>query len=247
MTFGINCVSKLATVMLLNKKIAHLNLRFNILKDAGASVLGQVLQRTESLIHLDISQNCLLPKGCASLLRSLLKNNSVCSLALGNYENTNKNRLGEEGLEALVQLLVRSSILMFLDIRSLVLGQKGTTRLSRGLKASRNLVYLNLSKNEITSASMTELVQALNKHQLADLDLSQNAINDSGVACLSRIFLSSSTALLRLNLSCCRMTSNGALQLFDAVSTSELQELNISRNFLKTPPAFWWAPVQKCL
>ena len=46
MNFGINCVDKLASIMLTNKKIAHLDLRFNLLKDAGASALGQVLERT---------------------------------------------------------------------------------------------------------------------------------------------------------------------------------------------------------
>ena len=63
----------------------------------------------------------------------------------------------------------------------MVLQDSGLTLLCKGLKVSKNLAYLNISKNEITDTRMTDLIEALKNNDLADLDISKNAIGDAGV------------------------------------------------------------------
>jgi len=79
-----------------------------MLKDEGVSKLCAGISHSRSLVYLNISQNCLTPKGMANIFGSLIGNNSICSLSVGNEGSYNWNRLGKVGASALNDLLKKN-------------------------------------------------------------------------------------------------------------------------------------------
>lgn len=76
-----------------------------------------------------------------------MKNNSVCSLRIGNSNNSLKNKVGEDGIDKLEQLLKTTNIMSLLDLRNLQINDYWVIKMSEGLYMNNCLSYLNLSKN----------------------------------------------------------------------------------------------------
>lgn len=95
-----------------------------MLRDTGIKILAKALINTKSIVHLDICQSMITPKGFKDLFRAMLKNESITSIEVGNPGNINRNRIGKEGTKELVHLLQHNHLLQFLDIRGLTLGDQ---------------------------------------------------------------------------------------------------------------------------
>lgn len=50
----------------------------------------------------------ITPKGFKKLFKAMLVNESIIALSIGNPGNTNRNRIGQKGTQALVNLLEQS-------------------------------------------------------------------------------------------------------------------------------------------
>ena len=95
------------------------------------------------------------------MFKSLIGNNSLISLNLGNIENINKNKVGLKAVPSLNEYLKSSTVLTFLDLRSTLLADKGLELLCEGLKDNKTLLVLNISKNDITADGMEPFAETL--------------------------------------------------------------------------------------
>ncbi len=82
---------------------------------------------------------------------SVAKSTSICSLSVGNEGSTNRNRIGALGAKSLSNLLQRNQLISLLDIRNLNIGVEYLQIMAEGIAKSNSLVYINLSRNEVTA------------------------------------------------------------------------------------------------
>lgn len=95
---------ELAKIMHVNG-FARLNIRENMLRDSSIKILATALIKNKTIVHLDICQSMITPKGFRALFKALLKNESITSIVIGNPNSVNRNRIGREGTQALANLL----------------------------------------------------------------------------------------------------------------------------------------------
>ena len=94
--------------------------------------------------------------------------------------------------------------------------------------SSGQLTSLNLSQNLITSEGITQFCQIIKFSpavRLRHLDLSQNLLGDEGAEAIAS-FLSQNATLLRLFITDCGVTDQGANQILSALRTNKtLQQM----------------------
>jgi hypothetical protein len=73
------------------------------------------------LVHLNIMQNHVSYLGAQILFQSLLNNNSLVSLNLGNNDAQMRNHIGPKGAKYLKELLISNKFLVFVDVSGNVL------------------------------------------------------------------------------------------------------------------------------
>ena len=139
------------------------------------------VKKSTEIVHLDLTQNNLSAKSAKRVFKSLMSNQSVISLRIGNTENDMKNKLGVIAVPKLNSFLRQSQILTFLDLRSTNLTDAGIELLSEGLVDNKTILYLNLSKNDITCSGMEPFAPILPKTAITELDLSMNPLGNNGV------------------------------------------------------------------
>lgn len=66
----------------------------NLLGDEGAKILVKAIAKSKSVVHLDLSSNCITHKGAKKIATCLLPNCSLISLKLGSIDGINKNKVG---------------------------------------------------------------------------------------------------------------------------------------------------------
>mmetsp|Transcript_24080 Transcript_24080/g.32290 ORF Transcript_24080/g.32290 Transcript_24080/m.32290 type:complete len:279 (+) Transcript_24080:141-977(+) len=104
---------------------------------------------------------------------------------MGNAENVNKNRLSVLAVPKLNELLQKSKIMQFLDLRSTNLTDAGLAMLVEGLPFCSTLFNLNIAKNDITSSGMEKFAPILHRTAISELDISLNPLGNNGVRCLA--------------------------------------------------------------
>jgi NACHT/LRR/PYD domain-containing protein 3 len=186
-------------------------------------------------MHLNLSQTLLNPDSFRKLFKAMMRNYSVTSLEVGNPGNINRNRLGTKGTLQLAEMLKANHTLQFLDFRGLTMGDMCCSLLAQGLQENTSLVYLNLSRCDLSSESMSELAKSLRCSSLLDLDLSNNNLGDSGVARFCVYIASVSCKLKKLDLTNCKIGPAGANCIFSKIYLRQshcpgLQNLILAHN-----------------
>lgn len=118
----------------MNKNIAHLDLKKNLLGDEGTKILVKTVARSKCIVHLDLSSNQITQKGAKKIFNTLIQNTSLISLKLGSIDGVHKNKVGHKGITGLVNLLQYSKYLQFLDLRSNILSDSGILILCEALQ-----------------------------------------------------------------------------------------------------------------
>ncbi|XP_049332952.1 NACHT, LRR and PYD domains-containing protein 12-like isoform X2 [Astyanax mexicanus] len=184
-----------------------------------------------SLKELDLSNNNLQDSG-VELLSAGLKS-SHCKLQILRLALCNIGRKTCENLESVLNL--ENSSLKELDLSKNDLQDSGVELLSAGLKNSQcKLQILRLASCNLGVKTCENLESVLNleNSSLKELDLSNNDLQDSGVALLSAGLKSSQCKLQILRLSGCMITEKGCCSLASAliVNLSHLKELDLTYN-----------------
>lgn len=162
------------------QKNIFLDLRKNLLRDAGVKEIAYALQRSTSLVHLDISSNELGIKSGSELFKALAVNQSLTSLNISSYHIQSKNRITEKGMKKIVPLLQINKILCILNLSGNRICVEGLKYIAMGIKGNNTLLSLNVSQNEIQgSDTCTEYLKGIvADSKLIEFDISDNPIGN---------------------------------------------------------------------
>ena len=164
--------------------------------------LGEILQHSQSFYGVDVGNNHLLDSGIVKLGQCLSKNITII------HVNISSNELTPEGLRGFIDLFVPSSTLISLDISS----------------------YNGLNRNRIGPVAAEALCNLLaSSPVLTFLELNDTGLSDPGLEWII-MGMNKNSLLLKLGISSNNITAKHMLEFSKVISTSNLQELNISGN-----------------
>ncbi|NXC14884.1 LR74A protein, partial [Corythaeola cristata] len=249
-------VKAIATALVSNATITHLELEDNSILVEGAICIAEMLRENSTLQELNISNNHLDTAGAEAIASLLLDNVSylhVLRLSGGLYApkqshclstfvslqdnyrvkelDLSHNEFSEKGGQLLGQMLDSNTTLEILDLSWNQLRRKGTVALGKGLRVNDTLKILNLSWNGVGNEGALALGEALKvNNMLVHLDISNNQINNEGAKKLCR-GLEVNGKLKILKMANNPLTVEGATALVTSVRKnpkSRMEEINVS-------------------
>lgn len=139
----------LARALVTNTCLATLDLAGNLIGDEGAEALARVLVTNTCLTTLDLADNLISDKGAKALGRALASPGVHLSTLI-----INNNRIGDEGMEALV-----ATSLSTLCVCCNRISDEGAKALEKALASNTNLTFLSLSGNWISKEEGAKALQ----------------------------------------------------------------------------------------
>ncbi|XP_073699501.1 NACHT, LRR and PYD domains-containing protein 3-like isoform X6 [Garra rufa] len=200
------------------------------LTDRHCEIVASVLQSSNSLRELDLSNNHLQDSGVELLCTGL--KSPTCQLNKLRLTDCN---LTDRHCEIVASVLQSSNCLRELDLSNNHLQDSGVELLCTGLKRPTcQFNKLSLMSCNLTDQHCEIVASALQSSNspLRELDLSNNDLKDSGVKLLCTGLRSPNCRLNILRLSGCLVTAEGCAALASALSSnpSHLRELDLSYN-----------------
>nr|XP_014351023.1 PREDICTED: ribonuclease inhibitor-like isoform X2 [Latimeria chalumnae] len=231
-----------------NHSLTELNLSNNPIKDAGMSLICNVINNQIQKLSLN---SCSFTSGCCEVLSSFMRRNqSLADL------NLSFNQIQDSGMSLICQ--ADNDQIQNLSLNSCSLTSGCCEALCSFLKQNQSLRELDLTSNKIEDSGMSEICKADNNHlqklslnscsltsgccealcsflkqnqSLRELDLTSNKIEDSG---LSEICKADNNQLQKLNLMWCHLTAGCCKDLTSVLHTNQtLTELNLEGNTLR--------------
>ncbi|XP_026710505.1 leucine-rich repeat-containing protein 34 isoform X3 [Athene cunicularia] len=219
----------LASVLCSTVFVTGLDLRCNVLADAGAKHMAAFLQRNESLVYLRMTGNKIGNKGGMSFASMLEINSTLEKLDLGDCD------MGMQCLIAIATALTQNKSVKAINLnRPLLYSQEEetTVHIALMLKSNSSLVELHLCKHEMKNFGVERLCEALYENSsLRYLDLSCNKITHDGVKFLGELLKRNQTLEI-LDLNANRIEDDGANYLSEALAlyNRTLQALSVVSN-----------------
>nr|XP_056706144.1 leucine-rich repeat-containing protein 34 [Euleptes europaea] len=212
-----------------NRTLRYLNLMFNDIGTAGGGFIAKALHRNETLMHLRMTGNKIDNKGGMHFAAMMQINATLQKLDIGDCD------LGTQSLIALATVLNHNEAIKAINLNRPILyseEEESTVHLALMLRANSTLVELHLCKHEMKNFGAERLCDALyENHSLRYLDLSCNKITRDGVRFLGKLLkLNNTLEILDLNFN--RIEDDGALYLSEALALQNrtLQALGVTNN-----------------
>ncbi|KAM9038531.1 NACHT, LRR and PYD domains-containing protein 14 [Sarcophilus harrisii] len=208
----------LSATLTASRKLTHLCLAHNSLRDEGLKILSTALKCPDCPLQKLTLWSCgLTAAGCQDLATVLLNNKNLTHLDLG------ENDLGDDGMKLLCAALAQPQCsLQALDVLVCFLTEACCQDLADALILNRNLHSLNLGHNALKDEGVKLLCKAL-RHpdcQLQRLGLERCQINTAGCQDLSSVILCNSR-LKSLNLAQNALWDEGVRLLCEALERPE--------------------------
>lgn len=193
-----------------------LNISLNNIKDKGVPRFSESLETMTSLTNLSLKNNQIETQGCIILSSSIKKMKNLTTLDIGYLDCD------------LTSLILSISYLPSLTSLDMSCNEKMSDL--HALTGLSNLVYLNISDNNLGEKGVTELSLPLSKMiRLTSLDLSSNLIYDNGL--ISLLETLSFIRLENINLCYNGIKNKGAIALGNHFQLlTSLQTLNLLNN-----------------
>jgi Ran GTPase-activating protein (RanGAP) involved in mRNA processing and transport len=218
-------------ILAANSFFAFIILGKNMLGDSGCVNLTKFIQRSLTIVHLDLSSNNLTPEGAEQVLKILSGHGSLASLDLSSHEGLHRNRLAMPGSSGVKFLLMKSQVITHINVSGTTV-REGLKMISEGVFYCRTLASLQLANNSIQGEYLKSLCSSLNSGDLALLDLANNPLGGEGAEHLSQ-FLAGNPPLASLDISYAGITGKGFHSLFVALpNNSHLVYLNLAGNLV---------------
>ncbi|XP_076139100.1 NACHT, LRR and PYD domains-containing protein 3-like isoform X2 [Alosa pseudoharengus] len=217
-------------------KLQTLRLADCKLTDKSYEMVASVLQLSNSLLQLNLSDNDLGDSGVQLLSKGLSSSNcKIHTLRLTDC------KLSEKSCGIVATVLQSPNSLIELDLSHNVLRDSGVHLLSKGLSSSHcKLQTLRLADCKLTD-KLCEIVASVlqSPNFLLQLNFSNNDPGDSGVQLLSKGLSSSNSILQILRLADCKLTDKSCEMVASVLqSPNSLQELDLSDNDLGDSGAY---------
>ncbi|GFR48236.1 hypothetical protein Agub_g10098 [Astrephomene gubernaculifera] len=149
--------------------------------------LAKALEHTETLTHLDLSNNSLDDDKVRMLASGLVENLSITHL------NLSHNKIADRGVRALAKLLDGHSVISLLELQDNQIHTEGAKSLARAFKNNRCLLSVNLRLNRMGDEGCKAVVESVRAAPtLERLNISANAAGPGTAAAV--------VAMLRLNM-----------------------------------------------
>ncbi|XP_007492316.1 NACHT, LRR and PYD domains-containing protein 12 [Monodelphis domestica] len=202
----------------------------NILPETYCEHLAAALSTNRNLVELVLYRNALGDRGVRLLCQGLRHPN--CQLQ---NLRLKRCRISAAACQDIAAALVTNPNLIRLDLSRNVLGAAGVRLLAGGLLHPRcRLQMLQLRRCHVDGEACQELSKVLSTSQhLAELDLTGNALGESGLQLLCPGLGHSACKLQTLWLKICHLTPAACQNLSSVLSTNQsLTELDLSLNDL---------------
>ncbi|XP_066477645.1 leucine-rich repeat-containing protein 34 [Tiliqua scincoides] len=212
-----------------NHTLRYLNLMFNDIGTIGAEFIAKSLHRNEALIHLRMTGNKIGNKGGMYFAAMMQINSTLQKLDVGDCD------LGTQSLIAVATVLNHNDVIKAINLNRPILysqEEETTVHMALMLKINHTLIELHMCKHEMKNFGVERLCEALyENHALRYLDLSCNKITRDGVKFLGQLLKRNNTLeILDLNFN--RIEDDGAFYLSEALTTQNrtLQALAVTSN-----------------
>ncbi|NWH71298.1 LRC34 protein, partial [Piaya cayana] len=212
-----------------NSTLQYLNLMFNYIGTSGAELIAKALHRNETLGYLRMTGNKIGNKGGMFFASMLQINSTLEKLDLGDCD------MGTQCLIAIATALARNRSVKAINLNRPLLfseEEETTVHIALMLKNNSSLVELHLCKHDMKNFGVERLCEALYENSsLRYLDLSCNKIICDGAKFLAKL-LKRNQALKILDLSANRIEDDGAIYLSEALAfyNRTLQALSVVSN-----------------
>ncbi|NXW09689.1 LRC34 protein, partial [Fregetta grallaria] len=205
----------MATFLQENSTLRYLNLMFNDIGASGAELIARALHRNETLVYLRMTGNKIGNKGGMFFASMLQINSTLEKLDLGDCD------VGIQCLIAIATALTQNKSIKAINLnRPLLYSQEEetTVHVALMLKNNSSLVELHLCKHEMKNFGVERLCEALYENsRLRYLDLSCNKITRDGVKFLGELLKRNQTLEI-LDLGANRIEDDGAIYLSEALA-----------------------------
>ncbi|XP_063194328.1 leucine-rich repeat-containing protein 34 isoform X5 [Chroicocephalus ridibundus] len=218
-----------ATFLQENSTLQYLNLMFNDIGTSGAELIARALHRNKTLAYLRMTGNKIGNKGGMFFASMLRINSTLEKLDLGDCD------MGTQCLIAIATALTQNKSVKAINLnRPLLYSQEEetTVHVALMLKNNSSLVELHLCKHEMKNFGVEQLCEALYENSsLRYLDLSCNKITCDGVKFLVELLKRNQTLEI-LDLRANRIEDDGAIYLSEtlALNNRTLQALSVVSN-----------------
>ncbi|XP_065530670.1 leucine-rich repeat-containing protein 34 isoform X1 [Lathamus discolor] len=219
----------MATFLQENSSLRYLNLMFNNIGTSGAELIAKALHGNKTLLHMRMTGNKIGEKGGMFFASMLQINSTLEKLDLGDCD------IGVQCLIATASALNQNKSVKAINLnRPLLFSQEEetTVHLALMLKNNSSLVELHLCKHEMKNFGVERLCEALYENSsLRYLDLACNKITSDGVKFLGKLLKWNQTLQI-LGLNANRIEDDGAIYLSEALAlyNRTLKALSIASN-----------------
>ncbi|NXE05593.1 LRC34 protein, partial [Lophotis ruficrista] len=203
-----------ATFLQENSTLRYLNLMFNDIGTSGAELIARALHKNETLVYLRMTGNKIGNEGGMFFASMLQINSTLEKLDLGDSD------VGTQCLIAIATALTQNKSVKAINLnRPLLYSQEEetTVHIALMLRNNSSLVELHLRKHEMKNFGVERLCEALYENSsLRYLDLSCNKITCDGVKFLAELLKRNQTLEI-LDLNANRIEDDGAIYLHEAL------------------------------
>ena len=246
---GIKSLLKVSPQML--QAIVKLQLKYNKLNAMALGVFSKVIPKMTSLRVLNLADNPIGDGGAVELIRTLchcktpLRHLILDDTSIGESDcasltilisstdleklDVSNNRLSSNSVTSIMNGILQNNTIRTLRMSSSQFSVDNCTSLSSILQQPMcQLRMLYIAKCNIDSGGALQLAAGLTSNQSLELiSISDNPIGDTGAAALCEA-INNNTLLQTLDMSSCRITSEGFIE----IDSSSLQKLEIRGNHL---------------
>ena len=223
--------------------------------NAVANVLSQVISKTQSLKHLNLSACRLKIEQMKIILNSLKQVAGINTISISD------NNLAKGDSDALASIITCNRELQSIELSNCNLQGAAIVNIAKALENCKVLQSLDLSNNVITDEVAVHVAIVVESCQLVEdlriqncqlqyagiqkigeamvkkrclhcIDLSDNVISDQNAILIANVIVKNKN-LKKVNFSTCKLQRTGCEQLFQAMAKiTDLRHLNVSNNLL---------------
>ncbi len=139
----------------------------------------QVLEKSHSLVHLDVTANQINSRAAAALMQALTKNESLYCLIMSSVSGPHQNNIKSEGVRSAARALAQNCMLGILNLSGNMLGNDGLAYIVDGLCKNKSVLSLNVSQVYIDHNSVDQITRLILNSRVCYLDLSKNRLGNA--------------------------------------------------------------------